>query len=72
MIVRPEVGCGTAESRSPDVSRRVLDDAIALAATLRLNGLGDDRLRLRVDDGARHHESAWAARLPAALRFLFG
>ena len=69
---RIAIGCGTAESRSPDVSRRVLDDAVALAATLRSNGLGDDRLRLRIDDGARHHESAWASRLPAALRFLFG
>ena len=69
---RIAIGCGTAESRSLDESRRVLEDALALAATFRSNGLGDDRLRVRVDDGARHHETAWAARLPAALRFLFG
>jgi len=69
---RIAIGCGTAESRSADESLRVLDDALALAATLRSKGLGDDRLRVRVDDGARHHESAWAARLPATLRFLFG
>ena len=25
-----------------------------------------------VEDGARHTESAWAGRLPAALRFLLG
>jgi predicted alpha/beta superfamily hydrolase len=24
------------------------------------------------EEGAIHHESAWARRLPAALRFLFG
>jgi predicted alpha/beta superfamily hydrolase len=69
---RIAIGCGTAESRSPDESRRVLDDALALAVTFRSKGLGDDRLRVRVDDGARHHESAWAGRLPATLSFLFG
>lgn len=68
---RVYVGCGTAESRSVEESRRVLEDAVTLAATLRSKGLGDDRLRVRIDEGAPHHEIAWAARLPAALRFLF-
>ena len=31
-----------------------------------------DSLRYRHEDGAIHHESAWARRLPEALRFLFG
>ena len=68
---RIAIGCGTAESRSADESRRVLDDALALEATLRAKGLAADRLQVRIDEGGRHHESAWAARLPGALRFLF-
>ena len=35
-------------------------------------GLRDGRLRFQVDEGAGHHESAWAWRLPGALQFLFG
>jgi len=38
---------------------------------LRAKGFGDDVLRTRLDEHAVHHESAWAERLPDALRFLF-
>jgi hypothetical protein len=31
-----------------------------------------DTLRVVVAPGAIHHESAWALRLPDALRFLYG
>ena len=34
-------------------------------------GLGEDRRRLMIESDAHHHEPAWAARLPHALRFLF-
>jgi hypothetical protein len=43
-----------------------------LAAILRRAGSDDTRLRLVVNDGAAHHESAWARRFPEALAFLFG
>jgi hypothetical protein len=34
--------------------------------------LDETRLRAVVDNGASHHESAWARRFPEALAFLFG
>lgn len=62
----------------PDEPRAVLvlndgqnADALELAAALREKGLGPRRLRLLIEDGTTHHERHWAARLPAALRFLF-
>lgn len=63
---------GTAESRDPAESARVLEDALDLARLLRAKGLGARRVRLRVEEGARHNERYWARRLPDALRFLFG
>jgi hypothetical protein len=41
-----------------------------MSATLRSRGYGDAQLRTVVEPGARHHETAWAKRLPAMLRFL--
>ena len=46
-------------------------DARALAELLREKGMGE-RAAFLADPQAVHHESAWAARLPAALRFLLG
>ena len=53
------------------VSRAYVDDARALAAMLRANGLrdGDDLLFVE-DPEAIHHETAWAERMPGMLRFL--
>lgn len=53
----------------PDRMRAYWDDAHTLVDTLTARGLGE-RLRFQADPAAPHHESAWAARLPAALRFL--
>jgi predicted alpha/beta superfamily hydrolase len=39
-------------------------------ALLSSKGYGDDRLHAVLERGGTHHESAWARRLPAALRFL--
>jgi predicted alpha/beta superfamily hydrolase len=50
----------------------MVDDVRELAAILRRAGLDDTRLKFMVDDGASHHESAWAKRFPDALTFLFG
>jgi predicted alpha/beta superfamily hydrolase len=63
---------GTAEAGRPDKDQSMVDDVRELAAILRRAGLDDSRLRLVVDDGATHHESAWARRFPDALAFLFG
>jgi hypothetical protein len=31
----------------------------------------DKRFKVRIDEGATHNESAWAARFPEALEFLY-
>ena len=63
---------GTAEAGRKDKDQSMVDDVRELAAILRRAGLDDQRLKLVVDEGALHHESAWAKRFPNALTFLFG
>jgi predicted alpha/beta superfamily hydrolase len=63
---------GTAEAGRKDKDQSVVDDVRELAAILRRAGLDDTRLRLVIDEGATHDESAWARRFPDALAFLFG
>jgi predicted alpha/beta superfamily hydrolase len=63
---------GTAEAGREDKDQSVVDDVRELAGILRRAGLDDARLRLAIDEGATHHESAWARRFPEALAFLFG
>jgi len=48
-----------------------VQDTQDVATALRGRGLGTERLRVVVAPGARHTESAWASRLPAALGWLF-
>jgi predicted alpha/beta superfamily hydrolase len=63
---------GTAEAGREERDRSVVDDVRELAAIFRRAGLDDRRLRLVIDEGATHHESAWARRFLDALSFLFG
>ncbi|MDX2114009.1 MAG: alpha/beta hydrolase-fold protein [Planctomycetota bacterium] len=42
------------------------------ADAMRRSGLSEQTLRVRVGEGARHNEAAWADRLPEALEFLLG
>lgn len=63
---------GTAEAGRKDKDQSMVDDVRELAAILRRAGLDNARLRLVVEDGGTHHESAWARRFPQALAFLFG
>jgi enterochelin esterase-like enzyme len=62
---------GSAEAGLPDRDRSMVDDVQEFAAILQRSGLDGHRLRLLVDQGAPHHESAWARRFPDALSFLF-
>jgi predicted alpha/beta superfamily hydrolase len=62
---------GTAEVGREDRDRSMVDDVRELAAIFRRAGLNDQRLKLLVEEGATHHESAWAHRFPDALSFLF-
>jgi predicted alpha/beta superfamily hydrolase len=63
---------GTAEVGRKDRDQSVVDDVRELAGILRRAGLDEQRMRLVIEDGAPHHESAWARRFPEALTFLFG
>ncbi len=62
---------GTQEAGREDRDRSMVDDVQELASTFRRAGLDDRRLHLVIDEGATHHESAWARRFPEALSFLF-
>jgi predicted alpha/beta superfamily hydrolase len=66
------LGTGTAEAGREDRDRSMVDDVRELAAIFRRAGLNDHRIKLVVEEGATHHESAWARRFPDALAFLFG
>jgi len=63
---------GTAEAGRKERDRSMVDDTRELAGIFRRAGLDDKRLMLVIDEGATHHESAWARRFPQALAFLFG
>ena len=57
---------------NPQRSRLYVDAFQRMTEILRAKGYGDESLRTVLDDGAIHHESAWARRLPDMLRFLLG
>jgi predicted alpha/beta superfamily hydrolase len=66
------LGMGTKESGREDKDRQYVQDLLELEQIMRRAGLGEDRLRVCIDEGATHNESAWAKRFPSALGFLFG
>lgn len=63
---------GTKEVGNPAKDEKIVNDVRELEELLRASGMGEQRLKVRIEDGARHTESAWAARFPDALEFLFG
>jgi predicted alpha/beta superfamily hydrolase len=69
---RISLAMGTAEAGRPERDRSMVHDTRELAGIFRRAGLDDKRLMLVLDEGAPHHESAWARRFPQALAFLFG
>jgi enterochelin esterase-like enzyme len=68
---RVYLGMGTREVGDAVKDERTADDARDLANILRQAGLGENRLRVRIHEGANHSEAAWAERFPEALEFLF-
>jgi enterochelin esterase-like enzyme len=68
---RTYLGVGTKEVGNVEKDEKVVADVRELEAILREDGLNEQRLKVRVDQGATHSESAWAARFPEALEFLF-
>jgi enterochelin esterase-like enzyme len=63
---------GTREAGREDRDRQVVEDVRELERVLQRAGLREDRLLVRIDQGATHNEKEWAKRFPEALTFLFG
>ncbi len=68
---RVYVGMGTREVGNAEKDAKIVGDIRELEAILQEAGLTDQRLKVRVEEGASHSESAWAARFPEALEFLY-
>ena len=63
---------GTSETRDPEYNAQLVKNAEELQTILRKKGMGPDRLKVVVEEGAVHNEGAWSRRLPDALLFLYG
>jgi predicted alpha/beta superfamily hydrolase len=68
---RTYLGMGTREVGNAEKDAKIVADFRELESTLHAIGLDEERLRVRIDEGGTHSESAWAARFPDALQFLF-
>jgi len=55
---------------SPELSARYREEAREMVDLLEELGYGEDELEFVLEDGAVHHEDAWARRFPDAARFL--
>lgn len=69
---RVYLAVGTRETSRAEWNQETVENVLKLEAILERARLGPKRLMTRVEEGATHSEGAWAARLPDALRFLFG
>jgi len=66
------IGVGSAEEADDKASIQDVKDVTDLEKILRDKGLGPNRLKVVVDEGAKHDETAWSKRLQNALLFLYG
>jgi pullulanase len=66
------IGIGTAEESDEKASAQDVKEVAELEKILREKGLGPSRLKVVVDEGAKHDEIAWSKRLQNALLFLYG
>jgi predicted alpha/beta superfamily hydrolase len=62
---------GSAEEADEKASAKDADAVRDLEKILRAKGLGPNRLKVVVEEGAHHNEGAWSKRLPDALLFLY-
>jgi len=65
------LGMGTREVGQAEKDVKMVADVLELEAILRQAGVDEQRLKVRIEEGATHSESSWAARFPEALEFLF-
>lgn len=63
---------GDREHEVETIRAAYVDGFERMRALLERKGFEDDRFLAVLDRGGLHHESAWARRLPDALRFLLG
>lgn len=70
--IRMFIAVGTAEGARSGDAAAFANLNKELMAALREKGLGEDRLKTEVAEGAVHNEGAWAKRFPDALGFVFG
>ena len=66
------IGVGTKEAGDETSDAMIVKTVTDLEQVLRTKGMGPARLKVVVEEGAQHNESAWAKRLPDALVFLYG
>ena len=66
------VAIGTAEDSDEKASAKDVDAVQELEKILRAKGLGPTRLKVVIEEGAKHNEIAWSKRLQSALLFLYG
>ena len=69
--LRVYLGMGTREVGNAEKDEKVTNDARELERILLQAQLGDQWLKVRIEEGASHSEAAWAARFPEALEFLY-
>src|SRR5664279_5245299 len=69
---RMYVAIGTAEDSDEKSSAKDVDAVQDLEKILRAKGLGPKKLKVVVEEGAKHNEIAWSKRLQRALVFLYG
>jgi predicted alpha/beta superfamily hydrolase len=63
---------GTNETKDSEYNAQLVKNVDELQAILRKKGMGPDRLKVVLEEGATHNEGAWSRRLPQALLFLYG
>jgi len=68
---RMYLGVGTRETGQAEKDEQIVADVRELEAVLRAAGLDETRLKVCLAEGGTHSESAWAARFPEALEFLY-
>src|SRR5215471_13187236 len=66
------IGIGTAEEADEKANAQDVKEVTELEKVLRDKGLGPNRLKVVVEEGAKHDEIAWSKRLQNALLFLYG
>ena len=68
---RVYIAQGTKEYDREADDRRLVQFTRELGEAIAGSGLDASRLKVMIEEGAPHHERAWAKRLPGAMTFLF-